>query len=293
MAKQILRPAKGDDLGLARVLPGRLLPVMIAVIAALAVIALSAAAGSAALAGHWRNVSSHKLTIELPAGSAITPAALAGIGKGKILSTAEIGALLAPWLGGNPQDLSLQMPQIVEIEILPGQSREMLAARITHAWPNAVLEGGNDWAFTLARLGNSLKTSAGLAALLVLVLALSVVLLATHAGLVAGRETLEIVHALGATDAQIARRYASRIAVLAARGATAGTLLALPPVLAMTRLAAPLVLAGHDVEPGLRATLVLVPGALWLSLAAMPVLITCCGYAAAFVTVRNWLMRLP
>ena len=73
-----------------------------------------------------------------------------------------------------------------------------------------------------------------LVALLALALA-SAVLLAARSALGANRDTIEIVHLLGGTDAQIARVFQRSIAVDAAGGGVVGMALAVVVILALGR----------------------------------------------------------
>jgi cell division transport system permease protein len=127
---------------------------------------------------------------------------------------------------------------------------------------------------------------------LVACVAVTVVAVATRAGLAARREAIEIVHGLGATDGYIAARFAVRAIKLAAVGGATGALLALPILLALANLAAPL--AGGEPRPNLpSALLTALPAGLWLAVLGLPLIAAAIGCLTAQMTVRRWLRRLP
>jgi cell division transport system permease protein len=128
--------------------------------------------------------------------------------------------------------------------------------------------------------------------LLVVGVAVAVITVATRAGLSARRDSIEIVHGLGATDAYIAGRFARRAMRLAAIGGAGGALAALPVLLWLAYLAAPFAqgnVAAGDVSPPLLA----LPLPLWVALPALPLAAAAIGYLTAEATVRRWLRRLP
>jgi cell division transport system permease protein len=106
---------------------------------------------------------------------------------------------------------------------------------------------------------------------------------ATRAGLTARRDAVEVLHGLGARDAEIAGRFAQRLGLLAAVGAVVGTAASVPALAVLADLAAPW--TGAPAR-GLAA----LP---WVALAAVPPLAFLVGWATAQFTVRRWLRQLP
>ena len=116
---------------------------------------------------------------------------------------------------------------------------DRLARQLDEAAPGTLVESHGVWIRRLAVLARSLQACAGLALLLVAAVAAAVITVATRAGLAARRESIEIVHGLGATDGYIAARFAGRATLLAASGGFVGAALALPVLLTLANLAAP------------------------------------------------------
>jgi cell division transport system permease protein len=143
----------------------------------------------------------------------------------------------------------------------------------------------------------SVRAYALLALLLVLCIATAIVGLATHAGLAARRETIYIVHGLGATDGFIAYRFAGRTGMQALLGGAAGALLAVPVLLTLAELAAPFTRAatapGPVAAPTAAAFVQALPAPLWVAVAGLPVAAWLIGWVTVQVSVRLWLARLP
>jgi cell division transport system permease protein len=311
-----LRPAGFDDLGLRRALGDRILPAMVAAMTFLAALALAAVVGAAGLAEHWQRGAGAVVTVQVPRPAA--PAAdtsgqsrrdrvlaLARAGEGvaqaRALGDAELADLLRPWLGNSALSLSLPLPAVVELRMAPGAPEtalDTLATKLDQAAPGTLTESHGVWVRRLAVLARSLQACAWAALLVVAAVAVAVVAIATRAGLAARRQSIEIVHGLGATDSYIAGRFAGRAMRLAAVGGALGASAALPVLVLLAALAAPF--AGPPPPPLLAGLigevlgwLMALPLALWLALPGLPAAAALIGYLTAQGTVRAWLRWLP
>ena len=308
MARNPLRRARFDDLGLRRVLGDRMLPLLVAAMAFLAALALAGAVGVRGLAAHWREGAGSALTVQVPRPGVLDGAqtrldrALSvlrearGVASVRPLSDGELADLLRPWLGTGAERLSIPLPAVIAVRLAPGMADPApLAARLAAAVPGTLTESHGVWLQRLSRLADSLQACAWLALAVVAAVASAVVAIATRAGLAARREAIEIVHGLGATDGYIAGRFAGRATLLAAAGGLLGALAALPVLLALTRLAAPLDGARPDAlaDPSGLDLLAALPASLWLALPALPMAAAAIGFLTAQGTVRRWLRRLP
>jgi cell division transport system permease protein len=304
-----LRPSGFDELGLRRALADRMLPLLVAAMTFLAALALAGWFGIAGLSRHWREGAGSALTVQVPdaqapaSGGAGTRLAAVmalltgtpGVAAAHALTEAELAALLRPWLGAAAAgtQLSIPVPAVIAVR-LNQESTDIgpIAVRLEAAAPGTLVEDHDVWIRRLALLTRSLQACAGLALLVVAAVAAAVVAVATRAGLIRRREAIEIVHGLGAGDAYIASRFASRVTWLAAIGAAGGGLIALPILLVLANMAAPFsgdVASGGDV-PAILASL---PAPLWLALPCLPVIAAGIGFLTAQGTVRRWLRRLP
>jgi cell division transport system permease protein len=319
-ASRSLRPAGFDDLGLKRALGDRMLPLLVAAMTFLAALALAGSAGAAALVRHWQSGAAAALTVQVPTPATPLPRAgdapeqtrldralallraMPAVGSVHALSAAELTELLRPWLGNAGGDLSLPLPAVVQVHLRAGSPDvAALQSDLDAAVPGTLVESHGEWVQRLAALARSLQACAWLAVAVVAAVAAAVIMVATRAGLSARRDSIEIVHALGATDSYIAGRFARRATLLATIGAICGALASLPVLLAMATLAAPFAaapaaapVAGQPVELAqTAAALQTLPYEIWLGLPVLPLVAAVIGFLTAQGTVRGWLRRLP
>jgi len=305
-----LRPARADDLGLRRALSDRLLPLLVAAMVFLAALALGGATAASGLARHWRTGAAATMMVQVPQPEAKGPEdaahgatrldlvtralhAAPGVAAARLLPPAEVAALLKPWLGQDPGQLSLPLPALFEVRLVaPDSDTSALAASLANLAPGTLVERNGAWLERLAALVRSLQACATLALCVVGFVATAVVAVATRAGLAARRDAIEIVHGLGATDGMIAGQFARRVTVLALAGAVLGLTLAVPVLLGLANLAAPFLPQAPDARQAPGALLAVLPPDLWLGLAALPAVAAAIGWMTAQGTVRGWLGRL-
>jgi cell division transport system permease protein len=143
---------------------------------------------------------------------------------------AELRALLEPWLG--PQALAgddaVPIPELIDVRLKgPVTARRLaeLRASLTGPAPSARIDAQSGWLEPVFDALLSLQWLAlGLVALLAGTSA-AAVWLAARSALGSNRETIEVIHLLGATDRQIARLFERSIGLDAAIGGLAGLLL--------------------------------------------------------------------
>jgi cell division transport system permease protein len=277
-----------DPLGLRRALSGWLLPGLVAAMALLAALAVSGAQGAAALSARWQAGAASAVTIQLPDADPARMAralaalrALPQVAEAQAVDRARLEALLAPWLGTAAPVLPL--PGVIELRLADLASDPVLLGdRLSTAVPGAQVEAHGVWVQRLAVLARSLEALALAVLALVAGVAIAVVAVATRAGLAARRDAIQVLHDLGATDGDIAGRFARRLGVLAAGGAALGTVLAVPALAVMADLAAP----WAGLEGGALAALP------WGTLVMLPPLAFLIGWGTAQATVRRWLRAL-
>lgn len=297
-----LRRSRGrDPLGLRRALADRLLPGLVAAMALLGAVALGGAEGAAELARRWQGGAGSAVLVQLPADTPMPrrDAALAALRAlpevvdARAMDRDRMAALLRPWLGDAPASAAAALPLPVVIELrlasLPA-SPAALAGRVAAAVPGGgvSVEAHGVWLARLAALARSLQGVALAALLLVAGIAAAVVAVAVRAGIAARRQAIAILHELGATDSDIAGRFARRVALLAGAGALAGTAVAVPVLAALAGLAAPLLGGEAAAANGLPWG-----GLPWTGLALLPAMGAGIGWLTAQVAVRRWLRLLP
>ena len=293
---------KADFLGIRAALSGGLLPALVGTMGFLATLALGGALACASLAANWQGNTVSALTIQVPqpalpdaTNDATRLAAVerllqadTGISGLHVMAEAEINRLMTPWLGGDVASLGLSMPAFITAQAAQGESLDPLAVQLQKVSPGTLVKTGALWAQRVATLTTSLQACALVVLFVVASVAIAVVAVATRAGIAQLRENIEIVHGLGALDADIAARFAARATWLAFIGALCGTILALPVLAWLAWLAAPFT-DPFQPEPGWfeLSPVLLVLSPLLPSGAAL------IGWVTAQTTVRGWLRHLP
>lgn len=275
-----------DPLGLRRALADRLLIGLVAAMALLAALALAGRAGADGLAQRWREGAQAAVTVQVPQPTAERMArALAALRRMPEVAAAEpvdparMSEILRPWLGTAE---GLPLPGVIELRLADlSVDAVLIGDAVAAEVPGAVTEAHGVWVGHLAALARAVQGVALAALALVAGVAAAVVGVAVRAGLSARRDAVLVLHSLGATDAEVASRFARRAAFLSAVGAGWGTALALPALAGLASLAGPLAGgAGWQAVP-------------WLELAALPLAAAAVGWVSTQATVRLWLRRLP
>ncbi|MBR0649251.1 cell division protein FtsX [Roseomonas terrae] len=275
-----------DPLGLRRAMADRLLIGLVAAMALLAALALAGRSGADRLAERWREGAQAAVTVQVPQPtSERMERALAvlrdlpEVAHAEAVDPARMAELLRPWLGGAE---GLPLPGVIELRLADlSADAALIGARVAMEVPGAVTEAHGVWVGHLAALARAIQGLAVTVLALVAAVAAAVVGVAVRAGLSARRDAVLVLHGLGATDADVAGRFAKRAAWLAGMGAGLGTVLALPALAGLAALAGPL--AGEGSWQGLP----------WLDLLLLPAMAAGVAWVATQATVRRWLRRLP
>jgi cell division transport system permease protein len=216
--------------------------------------------------------------------------AVPGVASMRLVPQEELDALVAPWLGSGVETATaagIPVPALIDVRLQRAATRERVTAiqrALSQAAPSARVDAQASW---LRPVFDAVVSLQWLAIALVVLLAgalAAAVLLAARSALGASRDTIEIVHLLGGTDAQIARVFQRSIGFDAAGGGAVGLALALVVILSLGRRFA-----------GLGAGMVS-SGALvwtdWLLLALVPLLATLLAMLTARLTVMHALRKM-
>jgi cell division transport system permease protein len=212
-----------------------------------------------------------------------------GIIQVRLVPAAEVDALLEPWLGmraassnDDPVADALPVPALIDARLdgaADDAALQRIRARLAKAAPDARVDAQAGW---LAPVFAAMTALRWLAAALIALLALTTiaaVLLAARTALDSHRGTIEIVHMLGGTDAQIARVFQRSIAIDATAGGALGLALAVGVILLLGERFDAL---GSGLAGGSG-----LGWADWLVLALVPLVVT----ALATVTARTAVLR--
>jgi cell division transport system permease protein len=159
----------------------------------------------------------------------------------RLVPQAELAGLIEPWLGtevGSGDAEAIPVPALIDARLSGAVTPKRLAAiqqALRTVAPAARVDAQSSW---LKPVFAAIESLQWLAIALVLLLALALaaaVLLAVRSSLGTNRGTIEIVHLLGGTDAQIARVFQRSVGIDAAGGGLLGLVLALVVVLFLAR----------------------------------------------------------
>jgi cell division transport system permease protein len=277
---------RGDPIGLRGALADRLLVALIAAMALFATCALAGHEVVSQLAKRWQQGANAAVTVQIPNP---TPArmeaalmalrALPTVREAQAVDPGRMAELLRPWLG---DVAGLPLPGVIELRLGDLAADPVLIGdKVAEAVPGAVTEAHGVFVARLAAVARALSAVALVGLLLVAVVGASVVVLAVRAGIAARRDSVMVLHMLGAADRDIAGRFARRTAWLALLGAILGVGLAAALLWGLSQLAGPML---PDI------TLQYMP---WLGLAAIPCGAVLIAWGAAMASILMWLRRLP
>jgi cell division transport system permease protein len=207
----------------------------------------------------------------------------AGVSGVRLVPAEELDALISPWLGPEAADAdAVPVPALIDARITGAITAERLAALrrdLRQVAPGARVDAQSSWLAPVFGAINSLQWLAVALIALLGAATAAAVLLAARSALGSNRDTIEIVHMLGGSDAQIARIFQRSIGLDAAVGGATGLALGTAAVLLLSRQLAGL---GAGLATG---------GSLgwadWLVLALVPV----GGVLVAMATARLTVIR--
>ena len=174
----------------------------------------------------------NRYAVQIPAGSALLPRALAaartapGVRKAEPVPEAEMRKTLERWLGPAGVDDQLPVPALVTLDVADNANLAAIARRVEQAAPGARFIAHREKLEPLLRAIRVLKWLAlGLVALMAAAASAAVVL-AARGALDTHRSTIEVMHGIGATDLQVTHLFQRKIALDSLAGAIAGAIAA-------------------------------------------------------------------
>jgi cell division transport system permease protein len=198
----------------------------------------------------WNRSVGNRLTVQIPAEASAprieTILAMlrqtAGIRGVHLLEPAETAKLLEPWLGPAAATATLPVTRLVDVQLEPDAAIDSadLRQKLSSIMPGAQLDDHRQW------LDNSRDTAirlesliaVGIAALALLALAWAAAL--TRARLAAHHQTIELLHLIGAADADVARPFQADALRRGALGGAIGAAAALVTLLAVVNILPPM-----------------------------------------------------
>jgi len=191
----------------------------------------------------WNRSLGNSLTLQIPAETSAarleTVLALlrqtAGIRGVRLLEPAETARLLEPWLGPAATLDTLPVPRLIDLQIDPRTAIDFadLRQKLSSIVPGAQLDDHRQWLgdFRGAAIRLASFMAVGIAAIALLAVVLTVSL--TRTSLALHDETIELLHLIGAEDADVARPFQADALRLGLLGGATGAAAALVTVIAV------------------------------------------------------------
>ncbi len=217
-----------------------------------------------------------------------------GVVDAEDLGRAAAEKLLEPWLGTEGLD-ALPVPRILRVTVQPEAppDYDALAEQLAAVTPGASLDTHRRWEDELTRMAGTLSAISILILLLISGSAVAMVIFATRAVLDANRQTVDVLHLVGAEDGYIARAINRRFLATGLWAGGLGVVLALATFLALGY-------AGLPQADGLSAasrSLFYLPESRWwvtpLALLAVPLVATLLALVTSRFTLLSMLRTLP
>jgi cell division transport system permease protein len=214
---------------------GRALMAVIAILTFLAALSAGAAVLAARASEQWRSAVADEMTIQIRPDSRrdieadiARAVALAqgvdGVVSVRAVPRAESDKLLEPWLGAGLELVELPVPRLIVLKLRPGNGPDLatFGAQLRSEVPSAILDDHRLWVRRLSTMASTIVLSGAAVVLLVLVAAALAVAFATRGAMAGSRDSVEVLHLVGADDAFIAREFQSRFIRLGLRGGAIG-----------------------------------------------------------------------
>lgn len=246
----VVAPMKGSVT--AKLLPqtrfGGPIPWVIAILIALVVIAAAGGLSLRNLADNARADLSDAVTVQIAEANPDTrnvqaEAAAEALGQSRLVTSVrvvpeeELEALLEPWLGSAAASEDVPIPALIDVELTRrataqeiAQLQSALDGALGPLGGNARIDAQSEW---LRPVYDALAALQYLALALILLVGFATaaaVWLAARSAFSNHRETVEIIHLLGGTDAQVTRIFQRSVVRDAAFGALVGLALGLAAV---------------------------------------------------------------
>ena len=272
---------------------GRFLPWLIAFMVFLAVLSIAGLFVLNSLTKEFGEGVTNTMTVQIPAtGSESRDKVLReevlrllksteGVTSSAPVSGAQVTELLRPWLGDAAGSDQLPLPQVIDVEIdrSPGITAGDLRTELKDGIPAIVVDDHGEW---LANLVNALRSTEIVALTIVVLIGLATVgtvIFTPRTGRGLQKDTITVLHFIGAKDAYIARQFALRAAWLGLKGGLGGLAVALPTLFALR-------FAIGSLNIGLLPELTLTTEG-WISLA----LVVPCVALIAHLTARSTVLK--
>jgi cell division transport system permease protein len=204
-----------------------------------------------------------------------------GIASAEALPRERVVQLLEPWLGTAARSSEIPLPWVIDVRVdrQNAPKAEMISALLMPYIAGVQVDDHGVWLRSLLRAVHSVEWIAIIVVVLIAVVTAATVVFTTRAGMGLHRDTIEVMHFVGAHDTYIARQFAIRASILGLKGSVIGVALAGPALLILTLLMGNL---GFGLLPEIHLS-----AGVWVTIVALiPI-----AAAVAMVTARATVMK--
>ena len=215
-----------------RLLPGGRLqgptPYVIAIMMFVMVVIAAAGLALANAAGLVSRGVENRYSVQIADGAAQAPLAVRALQAAPEVNAvrpvpeADMRRTLERWLGPAGAEADLPLPALIEVDLKPGASPASVAARVERAVPGARFVAHREMLGPMLKALHSLTWLAFALVMLIAAATAAAVVLAARGALDTNRATIEVMHGVGATDAQVAGLFQRRIALDSLAGGLVG-----------------------------------------------------------------------
>uniref|UniRef100_A0A9E7ZID7 ABC transporter permease n=1 Tax=Bosea sp. NBC_00436 TaxID=2969620 RepID=A0A9E7ZID7_9HYPH len=222
---------------------GRALMAVIAILTFLASLSAGAAVLAARASDQWRGAISNEMTIQVRpdshrkvdddvARAVMLASGLKEIESVRAVPKAESDKLLEPWLGTGLDLVELPVPRLIVLKLKSETGPDLagFGATLRREVPTATLDDHRLWVRRLSAMAGTIIASGFAIVLLVLTAAALAVAFATRGAMAGSRDSVEVLHFVGADDDFIAREFQSRFIRLGLRGGLFGGVAAIATI---------------------------------------------------------------
>jgi len=204
-----------------------------------------------------------------------------GVAGAEVLPRERVVQLLEPWLGSAARSTEIPLPWVIDVQVerASAPKAEMISALLTPYISGVQVDDHGVWLRSLLRAVHSVEWIAIIIVILIAIATAATVVFTTRAGMGLHRDTIEVMHFVGAHDTYIARQFAIRASILGFKGSLIGVTLAAPALLILTLLMGNL---GFGLLPQIHLSV-----GVWFAIATLiPI-----AAAVAMVTARATVMK--
>ena len=242
--------ARHSDLPLRGDAASRFLPWLVSLMVFLVSVAVAAAFVLDQVAGSWDHDVAGTITVQVApvggeGGEALTEARLKaaadavarepGVKAVRPLDKKQTLALLEPWLGSSEVIKDLPLPRLIDVSIDSDAPLDLSAMNdhLAGMVPGTSLDDHRVWLSRLIKLSRTVEALAIFTVLMIGTVTAATIVYATRTSMAVHKDTIEVLHLIGAHDDYIARQFADRAFGLGLLGGVLGLAFTVPTLSAI------------------------------------------------------------